>query len=239
MPSPNNVLTADSYIQDGLVFQLDGIEYGGIDGQWIDRKQNIRFESSDGSNMFDNNHFQFDGNRYMLTRQSISLNSVRVIQVAFNGLLGRNNVLLYLDSRCKIFTAYYGNLFALGNRCSYYRAGNNLLSVGGLNWIANARKIADVMSGNVNLPIDFPQIAHAGTYYFQGSIYAIRCYSRLLSDREILINQKIDNARFGLGLDIPDDVLPASLSLSLLEPFELTDESESEPEPTNDNLDER
>lgn len=72
-----------------------------------------------------------------------------------------------------------------------------------------------------------------------GSIYAIRIYNRQLSDREILINQKIDNARFGLGLDIPDEVLPANRSLSLSEPFEFPDESMTEQDITNETSDER
>ena len=74
---------------------------------------------------------------------------------------------------------------------------------------------------------------------FIGTIFAIRVYSRQLSDREILINQKIDNARFGLGLNIPDEVLPANRSLSILEPFEFPDESESEQELTSETSDER
>ena len=74
---------------------------------------------------------------------------------------------------------------------------------------------------------------------FTGSIYAIRIYNHQLSDREILINQKIDNARFELGLNIPDEVQPATRSLSLSEPFELQDESMTEQDITNETSDER
>jgi hypothetical protein len=34
---------ADAYVQDGLVFQLDGIEKGGVDGVWKDLVGNKDF----------------------------------------------------------------------------------------------------------------------------------------------------------------------------------------------------
>ena len=30
--------SADAYVQDGLVFQLDGIDKGNVEGAWVDRK---------------------------------------------------------------------------------------------------------------------------------------------------------------------------------------------------------
>ena len=34
---------ADAYIQDGLVFQLDGIDKGNVEGAWVDRKAGRQF----------------------------------------------------------------------------------------------------------------------------------------------------------------------------------------------------
>jgi hypothetical protein len=38
--------------------------------------------------------------------------------------------------------------------------------------------------------------------YFKGIIHSIRIHNRILSEEEILYNQRIDNKRFNLGLDI-------------------------------------
>ena len=41
--------------------------------------------------------------------------------------------------------------------------------------------------------------------YFNGKIYAIRVYNRILTPDEMLHNQHVDNVRFGLGLTLPDE----------------------------------
>lgn len=41
--------------------------------------------------------------------------------------------------------------------------------------------------------------------YFNGKIYAIRVYNRILTPAEMLHNQHVDNERFGLGLTLPDE----------------------------------
>ena len=35
--------SADAYVQDGLVFQLDGIDKGNVEGAWVDRKAGRQF----------------------------------------------------------------------------------------------------------------------------------------------------------------------------------------------------
>ena len=41
--------------------------------------------------------------------------------------------------------------------------------------------------------------------YFKGDIFAIRLYNRILSREEMLHNQRLDNERYGLGLDLLND----------------------------------
>ena len=42
----------------------------------------------------------------------------------------------------------------------------------------------------------------ASHYYANAKIYSIRIYSKKLTEAEMLNNQKVDNARFNLGLNI-------------------------------------
>lgn len=242
MPSPNNVLTADSYIQDGLVFQLDGIDYGGIDGQWVDRKQVFRFSTINA--LYLQNCFAFkNGRANLLEQKTLSFDN----HCSFDIIVKRNNsniACLFTNPVPNRFLAAFGSgniiWFGTNSNIPYFRTITNEAS--SFSW-KNQQCVQNGFALKNTTTVDSWTFGTAMTIagrntgsqiLFNGSIYAIRVYSRQLSDREILINQKIDNARFGLGLDIPDEVLPASRSLSLSEPFALPDESETEQEPTNE-----
>lgn len=247
MPSPNNVLTADSYIQDGLVFQLDGIEYGGIDGQWIDRKGGIAatfnslvtrlgesFRFANGAKALFPRNPAFDGNNYSMEFIGTINSSYANIFAPFkNGGLRLYSYVLnpgyvgFNSGRSAMIAIINNDINVLHARIGYF--------VNKGRFVNTTREFVPVaMTSECGI-----NPSYNTNYSYQGRIYAIRCYSRQLSDREILINQKIDNARFGLGLNIPDEVLPASRSLSLLEPFTLPDDYESEQETTNETSDER
>lgn len=243
MPSPNNVLTADSYIQNGLVFQLDGIEYGGIDGQWIDRIQHAPFiatspvEHSDVAFVF-NENTSFLANRIVDDRASSQIECVVQANRASNRLV------VFLSNRRFFWLNQYDLLFWAGTT---HRATNQpfepIMTISNYQqvMVLNGKSINTATSLTPRIYSDRSRLGYLDSYYksFVGKLYAIRIYSRQLSDREILINQKIDNARFGLGLNIPDEVLPASRALSLSEPFELPDESVTEQDLTNETSDER
>lgn len=247
MPSPNNVLTADSYIQDGLVFQLDGIEYGGIDGQWIERKSGDVFQALTAVAR-EQNCFVFTGSEIMQAdRQPYPFTASYQLETVIAPIIGDRRTVFGLSSVRGLYMNARNWYPTSSNDVQYifrdFAPRVTTIANQGSKWVSNGRSYSGFFVGGLGMGFAKPAIGKysesATTPSFRGKLFAIRVYSRQLSDREILINQKIDNARFGLGLDIPDEVLPASRSLSLLEPFELPDESESEKEPTNDNSDER
>lgn len=243
MPSPNTVLTADSYVQDGLVFQLDGIDYGGIDGQWIDRIQHAPFiatipiEHNDGA-------FVFNENTSFLADRIVDDRAYSQIECVVQANRASNRVVVFLSNRRFFWLNKYEILFWAGTT---HKATQQPFEP--IMTISNYRQVVVLNGKNINtatsltprISSDRSRLGFIDSYYksFVGKLYAIRVYSRQLSDREILINQKIDNARFELGLNIPDEVLPASRSLSLSEPFELPDESMTEQDFTNETSDER
>lgn len=250
MPSPNNVLTADSYVQDGLVFQLDGIEYGGIDGRWIDRKQQVTFNTISSNVVRHDTYFEFKGTSYSsLISGSASFDKrTHCIDITINDQSVQPYPRIFATSSASnIGCAKYGRrkiVFELGGAMQYQCPYDLVVAH------ANVLNQRVILQGNITRKIGNDSFglgtntslggSNVGNQsHFKGSIYAIRVYSRQLSDREILINQKIDNARFRLGLNIPDEVLPATRSLSLSEPFELPDESMTEQDFTNENSDER
>lgn len=248
MPSPNNELTADSYIQDGLVFQLDGIEYGGIDGQWIDRKDGIIAQLNHKVSHINNKYFKFEKEGQALfdkeasfSRNNYTIDFVGTVDSSYANLFcpfknqDLNTICLGTYSQAPGYLGYGANNISsiprnIGLILIHFQSGR-FVNKGQI-----IRASASFVSLKARNAFGINSIYNSS---YSGIIYTIRCYSRKLSDREILINQKIDNARFELGLNIPDEVQPASRSLSLLEPFELPDESESEQEPTNETSDER
>lgn len=245
MPSPNNVLTADSYIQDGLVFQLDGIEYGGIDGQWIDRKAHCSFDLRTYIQR-NINSYQFNGPLGApllyggLKGDGINYSAEIVIEHSANiscylisgsvdfpfhfGLSAANGGRMWFGNQATV--PYY--LYSFGLNCVHF--GSNCL----INGVSQRFDRNGAWEQSDQLTLAAKNKTNNSYVFKNGSIYAIRIYNRQLTDREILINQNIDNARFQLGLDIPDEVLPATRSLSLFEPFALPDESMTEHEPTNE-----
>lgn len=51
-------------------------------------------------------------------------------------------------------------------------------------------------------------VGGANNRTFNGNICAIRIYNRRLTDDEILYNQRVDNLRFNLGLDLNGGIQP-------------------------------
>lgn len=248
MPSPNNVLTADSYVQDGLVFQLDGIEYGGVDGQWIDRKGSIIAILNNLVTRVDNKQFRFASGGQALFNKAATLNRTSYT-IDFVGTCNPSISNVFcpfpnLAANEMSLASYVGNAaFGYGRRTSIKAFRGNIGII-----CAHFQNSHFVNKGIIVTPITIFQTLAVGEQFginaayrdsYSGHIFTIRCYNRDLSDREILINQKIDNARFQLGLNIPDEVLPATRSLSLSEPFELPDESMTEQDITNETSDER
>lgn len=54
---------------------------------------------------------------------------------------------------------------------------------------------------NSNFNIGYNNLDY-GRFFFTGKIYAIRIYSKLLTQAEMINNQRVDNTRFNLGLSI-------------------------------------
>lgn len=248
MPSPNNVLTADSYVQDGLVFQLDGIEYGGIDGQWIDRKNGIIAVLSNLVTRVNNKYFLFSAGGQALFDKSASVNRT-AYTIDFVGTCNQSYANVFCpfpnSSINDIMLGSYtgGSVFGYGMKRNIKAFRGNIGLI-----CAHFQNDHFINKGVIITPTtQFQTLAVRDKFginaayreSYSGRIFTIRCYNRDLSDREILINQQIDNARFELGLDIPDEVLPANRSLSLSEPYELPDESMTEQDFTNETSDER
>lgn len=92
-----DAINSDSYIQDGLVFQLDGIDYGGTEGHWIERKNGYDFYEHAGTDLHtENDCMVFDGNSWFLCNDTIANypDSTHSIEVVVLSLPNRWNSII-------------------------------------------------------------------------------------------------------------------------------------------------
>lgn len=208
-----------TYIQDGLVFWLDGINRGTNPGIWTDLIGGLQFTPDDDSVLFEENSVFCPENKGLYYNGQIYAPLASyTIEAAIYGRLGSN----------AYFTTGYANNTQMMGIGSY--GGYGVMSAGGANNgiraprdIPHNRDANRIMSGNVlvnisNFEVNTPfsnsdsvwaettgiSTVGRGRCYGQSStpkrIYSIRIYNRQLSVEEILHNQQIDNERFNLGL---------------------------------------
>ena len=196
---------ADAYIQDGLVFQLDGIDKG--DSNWIDRKGQKEFVLHNV--VTNSNNMEFNGtNSYAECSSTLGYDSVtHTLEVVwegnkvtgvpfFGGPTSAELCLLPQGTPLRRLSFGTGMNFIVNQpdelKMISANADNIIYNAG---WIGTSAELEANASYNQT-------VASVGRYetsnYFRGKIYAIRVYNRKLSALEMLQNQLIDIERFGL-----------------------------------------
>lgn len=196
---------ADAYIQDGLVFQLDGIDKG--NDAWIDRKGQKEFVLHNV--VTNSNNMEFNGtNSYAECSSTLGYDSVtHTLEVVwegnkvtgvpfFGGPTSAELCLLPQGTPLRRLSFGTGMNFIVNQPDEL-----KMISANADNIIYNAGWIGT--SGALEANASYNQtVASVGRYktsnYFRGKIYAIRVYDRKLTTLEMLQNQLIDIQRFGL-----------------------------------------
>ena len=218
------ILPANSYIQDGLIFQLDGFEKGSVNNAWVDLVGGYVFEFVSGMSS-KNNCVEFTSNRTEIFSTDGTIQCMR--NSATIEVVHKNN-----GGITQAFTFTGGVSGSLAFGCEYNSSGQLTRVVQSTTWYpsntrapsqtilasdVNTISITDttsmfngVIGGNgsgwVNSPITEQKIIvgsnTTGSRLFVGELYAVRVYNRNLSTDEMLFNQQVDNSRFNLGLTI-------------------------------------
>lgn len=196
---------ADAYIQDGLVFQLDGIDKG--DSNWIDRKGQKEFVLHNV--VTNNNNMEFNGtNSYAECSSTLGYDSVtHTLEVVwegnkvtgvpfFGGPTSAELCLLPQGTPVRRLSFGTGMNFIVNQPDEL-----KMISANADNIIYNAGWIGTSAALEANASYN-QTVASVGRYktsnYFRGKVYAIRVYDRKLTTLEMLQNQLIDIQRFGL-----------------------------------------
>lgn len=209
---PKHDYKYDDYIQDGLVFQLDGINKGNISTRWTDLVGGKYFTLNEHSIVHDD-CIEMDGAGY-ISQNSTAVNSPgasSTIEVCLDGTNDIGCVYIPNSSAGISFMIYtYGYTYkpaSTGN--NQYRPGTKLGKFTGSfnhsHCLVNGSPITSKGADNWNANNSVSTIGgrnNGRAYYYTGKIYAIRIYNRQLTDAEMLYNQRIDNNRFKLNLGV-------------------------------------
>lgn len=202
----------DTYIQDGLVFWLDGINKGNDPTAWTDLIGGYVFPYSEGavieSNGVANIYSQsvqqaFDAPANTHTIEGVSNYCSEPYSIL---LYGKKSGDVVLVNGGGIITT--GNSTASGKQCRIFRT--DLMTP----TTVSCHDDFLMLNGNIHTYTGTSSWAqgYGGGFVIGGrydnkyrntsKIYSIRIYNRRLTEEEMLHNQRIDNIRFNLGLNV-------------------------------------
>ena len=219
--------SADAYVQDGLVFQLDGIDKGNVEGAWVDRKAGRQFTLNNC--IVNSNNIEFNGtdseaidnDNYTLPTVPENYTIEVVLYYGGGSILTQNST-----------TTSYGSpmMVALYSTTNYLTIGRGLYAVEALPenkymclqaWakgqtdtiqvncngdVLASRQGTDSIIGNNKFAYGRPSVGcvwidtteRAG--HLLGKVYSIRLYNRLLTEEERYNNMVVDYMRFRIPI---------------------------------------
>ena len=216
---------ADAYIQDGLVFQLDGIDKGNVEGAWVDRKAGRQFTLNNCIVNSDNIEFNgtdseaIDNDNYTLP----TVPEKYTIEVVL--YYGGGSIL----TQKKSSSSSYGSpmMAALSSTINYLTIGRNLYAVEALpknkymclqaqakddvqvncngNVLASRQGTSSTIAENF-YDCGWPSVGCVWTSYTSkaghllGKVYSIRLYNRVLTEEELYNNMVVDYMRFKIPI---------------------------------------
>ena len=197
----------NSYIQDGLVFQLDGINKGSNQGYWTDLKGGCTFSIPvSGVDVLEKG-FEFDGNSFMKLSSGTIPNDVSYTVEAsvvlikdpgrvgvFCARIGSNSgdIAIVISGDTSVFMQRQNtvkNAYTI-NRLAIFSYNTNVCCVNGSQGVFNTSDYwgtRNIGMGSLGGALN----------NFIGIIHSIRIYNRQLSLAEMQFNQDIDLKRFG------------------------------------------
>lgn len=205
-------ITSDSYVTDGLIFHLDGINKGQTPGSWTDLVGGISF-TNNNCNFLDNCvEFPSGVWGYLTSNAQFSQSFASgTIEIVYDGdISGGNRFLFYPRERGNLMVAYAKSLNAFVMGCGINTTiytprtttGVSRLSMTTAYGIQNLESLSKAGVGffsdiDTNIYIGRRSTSTA-SLAFVGKIYSIRIYNRQLSEIEMKKNQVYDQNRFSL-----------------------------------------
>lgn len=203
-----------TYVKNGLVLWLDGIDKGSVTGSWVDKVFGYEFVGTNNPTFgTDYVETSLSDDTY-LTNSTVNAVSTDdgTIEVVISGRINTTAAeLIYMPSATGIAFGFRSAdgavIWAAGNKTQKRipaDASNKCYSINKDCAVVDGAGV--VGTGDHNWAGMRQGTNYIGRRYsgdgYTGRIYAIRIYNRRLTESEMLHNQRIDNQRFNLGLSI-------------------------------------
>lgn len=203
-------ITADSYIQNGLIFQLDGIDDGNTSGHWIEKKNQYDFELFNSPSK-ETYGYRFSGGAYGVVSDTdvITIPSTYSIEIVIKEYSQTGFALVF-----GVPTTNYGYIALNGSNYSKPSISFRPKTMGSNGYQINKTDLGSihvspslgVQNKDVLTITSVTSHFSTGTNYtlchssYSGTFYicAIRVYNRELSQEEVIFNQNVDQKRFSL-----------------------------------------
>lgn len=220
-------ITINTYIQDGLVFNLDGINKGVNEGKWTDLVGGVQWTNYNAISL--DNGWSFANGAYMLDNGTMSSYSFAncTVEMCIDSNTSNNNYFIFVGAGAGIVGCFVQSYTskswftikpksegtisgALSVSPTISGTGKFTISITGQTngygyWNGVKKSSNNVAYNAASTAIigkRVPTAASGSEFPFTGTIHSIRIYNRILSNEEMLSNQIADNIRFNLGLTI-------------------------------------
>ena len=198
--------SADAYVQDGLVFQLDGIDKGNVEGAWVDRKAGRQFTLNNC--IVNSDNIEFNGtDSEAVYNQLLDFGTTTTVEVVF--IKEKNpGTIISSGDKVQLIAVYTTS----GQKYRFF-SGNQVTgqtfpdttTIHTLSIPTSGRPILDQIAQPKTYKSFYSKSDTTNTYvggnpsYLKGKIYSIRIYNRNLTSAEMLKNQMIDIERFNIS----------------------------------------
>lgn len=198
----------NSYIQNGLVFQLDGINKGSNQGKWTDLVGGIEFTIPESEYLTkETNGFTWTGGVNMPPSSQIPQGGDYTVEIAM--------IRIGTGDKWGVFSSTVGNgegTICIGRWRTYFQVLNRKRNMPNGNVpsdvfvtvsMSSEKACVNGIEKNLNSGTDYMTTVATGvgkvysSGCMLGTIYAIRIYNRQLTVAEMQENQTVDLARFG------------------------------------------
>lgn len=219
--------SADAYVQDGLVFQLDGIDKGNVEGAWVDRKAGRQFTLNNCIVNSDNIEFNgidseaIDNDNYTLPTVPENYTIEVVLYYGGGTILSQNSTITGYGSPMMVTLYSTSNYLTIGRELyavealpenkymclqALAKGQTNTIQVNCNGDVLASRQGTDSIINNNFFAYGRPSVGCVWTSYSDragnllGKVYSIRLYNRLLTEEERYNNMVVDYMRFRIPI---------------------------------------
>lgn len=196
------------YVQSGLVMHLDGIDKGQTSGRWESLVGSTYYTLTSASTS-ETKSVLMNGEGCITATNGTNTSSAGTIEVCAHYFTSGSGIIIHGAATNRLCFTVASNGYSFFNSGASNTWGVTKVplftcSMNGsrcmINGITGGTLITNTW-GNVSDTIG-GRGSGTNRYYANVRIYSIRKYNRVLTEQEMLHNQRIDNKRFGLGLTI-------------------------------------